>query len=365
MRERMQGPWLHGLLLITLLLTGCGDEEATPEAPLRPVRYEQALLTGGSRVRTFSGITQPGVESTLSFKVAGTVNGLRVSVGDRVTRGQLIATLDPSDYALQAEEARASLAQAQAQLRNARSSYDRTMALYEGNNASKSQLDQAQAAFESAQAQVRSIEQRLELAELQVQYTRLTAPADGAVSEVYVEVNENVGAGNRVVTLASGGQPEVSVSVPEVLITQVKQGSPATVTFSAISGQEFAATVTEVGVSSTGFATTYPVIVQLDRPTEAVRPGMAAEVSFRFETSGTRELIIVPPHAVGEDHNGRYVFVVEPAEEDGQGITRRRNVQVGELTPEGLELLNGVQEGELVVTAGVSKIHDGLRVKLL
>ncbi|MCB2210734.1 efflux RND transporter periplasmic adaptor subunit [bacterium] len=348
-----------------LLLVSCGKEAAVTEAPFRPVRYEKALLTGGSRVRTFSGIAQPGVESTLSFKVAGTVQRVNVNVGDKVRRGQVIASLDPNDYNLQAEEARAALAQAQAQLRNANASYERTMALYENNNASKSQLDQAQAGYESAQAQVRSIEQRLELAELQVQYTRLIAQSDGNIAAVFVDENENVSPGSRVVDMTSGGKPEVSVSVPEVLITQVKQGSPAKVEFPSMPNTTFDATVTEVGVSSTGFATTFPVTVQLNLDQDDIRPGMAAEVSFRFETAATVEHIVVPPHAVGEDHTGRYVFVVEPGTEEGIGITRRRMVRVGELTPEGLEILDGILEGELVVTAGVSKIVDGQRVKLL
>jgi membrane fusion protein, multidrug efflux system len=351
--------------VFALLLVSCSEEKVVEEAPLRPVRYEQAMLTGGSRMRTFSGIAQSGIESTLSFKVAGNVQAVNVNIGDRVRRGQVLASLDPHDYNLQAEEARASLAQAQAQLRNARASYERTMALYENNNASKSQLDQAQAGFESAEAQVRSINQRLELAELQVQYTRLVAPSDGNIAVVYVEVNENVGHGQNVVDLTGGGRPEVSVSVPEVLITQVKQGSPATVTFSAIEGETFDATVIEVGTSSTGFATTFPVTVQFNSMNDQIRPGMATEVSFRFETASTIERIVVPPHSVGEDHNGSYVFVVEPTSEQGIGIARKRSVRVGDLTPEGLELQSGVEEGELIVTAGVSKILDGQHVKLL
>jgi hypothetical protein len=96
----------------------------------------------------------------------------------------------------------------------------------------------------------------------------------------------------------------------------------------------------------------------------AVRPGMAAEVRFRFDSADQRERVLVPPVAVGEDRQGRFAFVVEPGE-DGGGIARRRTVEVGALTAEGLEVLTGLSDGEIVVTAGLSRLTDGQTVRLL
>jgi RND family efflux transporter MFP subunit len=350
-------------LVFAVSLTSCGEEQEAVEVP-RPVRYTKVFATGGSRARTFSGTIQAGVESRLSFKVAGTVRRVAVNVGDAVGEGQPLIELDDSDYRLRVQEAEASLAQAQAQERNANSSYSRVQALYENRNASKQDLDAARAAHESAKAQVETIEKRLELARLQVSYTRLRAPFEGSVAEIQVDVNENVGQGTPVLTLTSGGRPEVVVSVPEMLIAQVSPGGAASVSCDAIPGKIMPATITEVGVTSTSFATTFPVTVRLDEAVEGIRPGMAAEVSFQFETAGTEERMIVPAVSVGEDRLGRFVFIVEPAE-DGFGIARRRAVTVGELTPEGLEILEGVFEDELVITAGVSRIADGQKVKLL
>jgi RND family efflux transporter MFP subunit len=360
------GIWFS-LAACLLPAAGCDREEAPAEELIRPVRWERVFTTGGTRTRTFSGTAQAGTESQLSFKVGGTIAELSVAVGDRVKQGALIATIDPSDYQLRVQEAEAALAQAQAQLRNDQNRYDRIRALWENANASKQDLDGAKAAYESSEAQVRSIEKRLELAKLQVDYTSLRAPFDGAVAMVHVEQNENVSAGTHIIQLTSAGLPEVQVSVPEVLITQIQPGSPATVIFGALRTDSHPATVIEVGVSSTGFATTYPVTVCLDEAAPQVRPGMAAEVSFRFETTGTTEKVIVPPAAVGEDRGGRFVFVIEqsPGAEEGVAVVRRREVRVGDLTSEGLEILAGLQEGELVVTAGVSRIVDGQKVKLL
>jgi len=176
------------LMVCLMVAVGCGDQETAGEELIRPVRWEQVFVTGGSRTRTFSGTAQAGTESQLSFKVAGTVTLVAVAVGDKVAQGSTLASLDSSDYLLRVQEAEAALAQAQAQLRNARSQYERIQALWENATTSKQSLDGAQASYQSAEAQVLTIEKRLELARLQVEYTVLRAPFDGAVAQVQVEV---------------------------------------------------------------------------------------------------------------------------------------------------------------------------------
>lgn len=356
---------LCGLALLPLAAGGCGGDDAT-DAPevIRPVRYTRALATGGARVRSFSGAARAAVETQLSFKVAGNVDRTAVKVGDTVRRGDLVAALDPSDYRLQVQEAEASLAQSQAQERNARASYDRVQALYENSNASRQDLDQARAGFESATAQVQSISRRLDLARLQVDYCTLVAPFAGSVASVTIERDENVTAGQPVALLTSDDHPEVEIAVPGALIAQLQPGLAVEVASAALGQELLPATITEVGGSSTGFATTFPVTVRLDRADSRLRPGMSAEVAVPFETASTREAVVVPSAAVGEDHHGRYLFVVEPGDE-GTGVARRREVTVGQLTSEGLEIMRGVEEGELVITAGVSRIVDGQKVKLL
>jgi RND family efflux transporter MFP subunit len=284
-------------------------------------------------------------------------------VGDAVRRGHLIAEIDPKDYRLQLQEAEAALNQTQAQSRNAKAQYERSRELYVNQSISKGDLDAARAASESADAAEKLAEKRVELAHVQVGYTRLTAPVAGSIAGVNVEVNENVSAGQPIVKLTSGAQPEVKVTIPDAIISQIHAGSEATVTFGAIPDKVFDATITEVGVASTGLITTFPVTVRLNEAADEVKPGMAGEVSFRFEAADARERILVPSVSVGEDRQGRYVFIVEPTEE-GFGIAHRKEVTVGEISPEGLEILDGVGEGDLIVTAGITRIVDGQKVKL-
>ena len=356
-------------ILVSVLLSGVllGCEQPPPsETPevIRPVRSQRVFLTGSNQVRTFSGTAKAGLEAKLSFKVSGTVQRLLVRVGGKVQQGQVLATLDPRDYDLKVQRADAALARSKASARNTNADYSRVRALYENRNASRNDLDQARAAAESSRAEVASSTKELELARLQLGYARLSAPAACYVASVPVEVNENVQAGQTVMEVVCGSRLEVEVGVPEIFIAKITKGSTVTATFDAIPGIQFQAVVTKVGVASGRTATTFPVTVQLKQKVPGFRSGLAAEVTFAFKRRKGQARLLLPSVAVGEDRDGRFVFVVEERGE-GLGIVHRKSVTTGELTPEGLEILDGLSDGERVVTAGVRRIQDGRTVRLL
>lgn len=342
---------------------GCGAQEE-PEEVIRPVRTEIVYAGGARRVRTFSGVSQSSSETELSFRVPGTIQDLPIKVGDVVERGRMLARLDPQDYELQVDEAEAGVVRAQAEARNAQANYERIRALYEAQNASRTDLDQARTLSESANAAEVSARKRLELVKLQLSYTNMRAPAAGTITAVPVTLNENVRVGQVVALLESGARSEIEVGIPGVLISQVHAGDETVARFDALPGRSFAAVVTKVGVARAGGATTFPVTVELQESSADVRSGMSAEVEFHFTSSQPGDRIRVPSVAVGEDRDGRFVYVVEP-QDDVFGVVHRRAVTVGALVDEGLEVLSGLAEGDTLVTAGVSRIRDGQRVRLL
>ncbi len=353
------------ILILAAILAACGGEPPAAEPQLRPVRTILVEATRSGLTRTLAGVARAGVESRLSFRVSGTVQSVDVSLGDAVRRGQVLARLDPTDYELMLEEAEAGLAQAQAGLRRAEADYERVRALYENNNASKGELDAARAGAESAEAQVETGRKRLQQARQQVGYTVLRAPSDGAIAAVDLEINENVGGGHQVFLHTAGADLEVEVAVPEVLIAQVVVGQPVAVRFDALPGREMAAAVTEVGVAAVGAASTFQVTAAItDAPAE-IRSGMAAEVTFTFD-EGETDRLVVPAVAIGEDRDGRFVFVLERGA-DGSGTVRRRPVKIGgpQASLAGIEVLEGIREGEEVVTAGVRRLADGMAVRVL
>lgn len=349
------------------LFWSCGSEKKITEPVIRPVR---TIIIGGvtnKRLRTFSGVIKSGQEAKLSFKVAGTVRKIFVKVGQKVKAGTLLAQLDSKDYQLQVQQVKAGLDQARAQVINTKSSYERVRGLYENRNASKSQLDAARAGYESGKASVRSLEKQLEITKLKVSYTKLRAPVDGSIAGLNMEINENVGGGIPVILLTSGKKMEVLLSIPESLISKVKEGEKATIKVDAIPNKLFNGIIKEVGVSSTNVGSAFPVTVQIIDGSQKLRSGMSAEVSFAFTVDVKKAAFIVPSFAVGEDREGRYVFTVKIIDSESDtplGIVERNNVTIGDITDEGLEIHTGLKEGDCVVTAGISRIKPGQKVKI-
>lgn len=353
-----------GAALSGALLAGCKEPPPPPQEEVtRPVRATLAQVAAGQRTRVLSGTAQAGAETQLSFKVSGTLKSLKVKVGDSVKRGDRLATLDDSDYKLQLAEARASAGAARAQARTAKANYERVRKLYANGNAAKADLDAARLQTESARAQLSSTGQRIKLLQKQVKYTTLSAPADGLVANTAAEINENLAAGQPVVVLNTGGRTEVVVAVPESLIGEVDPEASVQVRFPAAGGLSLGGTVTEISPAARG-QSTFPVTVVLEREEPAIRPGMAAEVTFTFGEVEASPKLVLPLVAVGEDKDGRHVMLVTDIA-DGQGKIARVPVTVGEITNGGFEITEGLKGGEVVVTAGLRHIQPGLTVKLM
>ena len=358
---------IAALALLAASLSSCKEEPVVEEV-IRPVRYEVATLGAEATARSFAGVARSGVESRLSFRVSGNVFELPVSVGDTVEEGDLIAQLDTADYEVALQQAEAAVSAARATQRNAEAEFERIGRLFENGTASRSEFDAARAAADSARAMVRANRQQVQAARDQITYCTLLAPNAGAIAEVLVEVNENVESGQPIVVLTGGSDEnlEVETPVPGQLIARLSRGMMTTVTFNGVPGQVFEAEITEVGVVAAG-GTTFPVTVRLLEVHPGIRAGMTAEVTFPFEPSSETPRILLPIHAVGGDRHGEYVYVIEDLDppEEGMGRVVRREVTTGEISERGLEIVSGVEDGDRVVTMGVSQIEDGQQVRLL
>ena len=352
------------ICLVVLLITGCEKPQTEAEEIIRPVRYQEVRETTGRQLRVYTGTSRDTAATRMSFRVAGRVSELHIKVGDRTEAGQVIARLDPTDLELRVQEVRAALEQAQANQRNAQSVLTRVRGLYENNNASRNEMDSARANAEAADAQVKTIANQLRLVRRQLSYAELRAPAACDVADLDVEVNENVAAGQPIALLGCGGDTEVKVQVPGSVISEIRSGDPATVRFAEIEDVLFPGTVAEVGVAATEVGTTFPVTVRIDEEPVPLRSGLSGEVNFMVGSTDGKGRILLPLSAVGGDMQGRFVFVLKNPDQKVTTLDRRA-VEVGELTARGVEILSGVEPGEKVVTAGVSQVRDGQKVRVL
>ena len=346
------------------LLFSC-KEELKQEETIRPVRWESIKSMNQVQAQTLSGFAQAQNETKLSFKVAGKLTQLRVKIGDKVNRGSLIASLDPTDLQLQLEQSLAQQTSAKAQYLSTKSSFGRMEILYENNSISLNDYESAKAQYENAEAQLNAGNKQVEAARNQVAYTRLTAPFTGVISSVMVKANELVASGTVVAVISSDEQLEVRVPVPEKLIYTLEKGQKVGVRFPVLEGKSFRGIITEVSFVADQ-SSTYPVIVRLEKASDQIRPGMPANVTLTAADSAlvNASPIIAPFKAVGEDATGNFVYVIETQDSD-IGTVRKQSIEIGKLLSNGFEVIQGLTEGQRVATAGLKSLFDGMKVKLL
>ena len=380
-------------IICAMILSACGNGAKVAEKPIRPIKYQKVALATGLEEHTFSGVAKAENEINLSFKVGGSLSAVNVKLGDRVRKGQVIATIDPIDYTIQTEQAaaqkigaeansksaEASLKSAEGQLINARSAYERVEKLYENNSVALSEYEQMKAAYASARAQydaaksqhdaagaqVTASTKQVEAATNQVNYTKLIAPMNGVITQLSAETNEIVGSGRAIAVISSEGNLNVEVGVPEVMIDKIKKGQTVNITFPAAVGQKITGKIEQVAFAS-GSSPTYPVVVGIDKSIAQIRPGMAANVSFIFNGKGenANPEILAPVSAVGEDTEGNFVFVLNKNAAGNYNVEKRK-VEIGRLLPQGFEVKKGIKTNELVAIAGLNVLMNGMEVKLL
>lgn len=356
--------------LLGLILSGCEEEAVVVEKTYRPVQYVKVEAQGSIKKETFSGVVEANLDAQLSFRVAGTISKRLVKVGQEVKAEQLLAELDTTDYKVSLQQARASLQQAIANQRNQKANYERVMGLYENNNSSKSDLDAARAGSDSAAAATAVSRQQVEAARLQLSYTQIKSPQECSIAEVLADTNEAVNAGQGVIRINCGACAKVKVSIPDRLINSIHNGDVVVVNASAFSGQDFPAKITEVGVAASSGGT-FPVEALLSGESSgdcpALRAGMSANLVFDFSDSkmvDSANKLLVPYLSLGEDDKGHFVYVLKPI---GNEIyqAERRSIEFKPGGNNGAEIVSGLEQGELVATAGVRRLLDGMQVTLL
>ena len=354
------------LLLAVLPLFGCGEEERPPEI-IRTVKWMQVNETNASHIRKISGVVKAVDETNLSFAVGGTVEEVKVRLGDRIKKNDVLAVLDKQPFALAVRNAEAELKKAEAKVTERRANYERTSALYESNNASKAELDEARAGFDSAKSEVNAAKAQLGLAQRDLTKTVLRAPYNGVISLKEIEPHVEVPAGKGVFGLDGEESGfEVSVVVPETLVIRLSVGQKATVVFPTLNNREVSGVITEVG-SRSQIANAYPVTVGLREQFPELRSGMSVEVAFKYAaTTPTGEVIEkgirIPITAIlsGPD-NQHFVFIYS----EKTSTVRKSAVEGVTIRGNDVILKSGLHAGDIIVTAGVQFLNDQQKVKLM
>lgn len=358
---------MYRLLLILFLAVSC-QKEPPPQDATRPVKAIQ--ITDPSRIpsRPFPGVTRAEDRVNLSFRVSGPLVQFPVNVGDEVKKGEIVARIDPRDFAVALDEVEAKLDRTEADLSFAESDFERAYRIQQRDPGAISErlVDEKRETVNRLRAEVRSLEAQVDAAEDRLDYTELRAPYRAVVVAKYVDNFEFIRERKPVVRLLDISTIEMVVDIPEAMIRYVPMVQRVDVSFNSIPNRTFSATVKEIGQEASVTTRTYPVTLLMEQPADAqILAGMSGEARF-FAPEAVKRLklaIKVPVSALfsDEDPSKSFVWTVDPE----HLVVERREVTVGNLETNGIEILSGLKPGEWVVTAGVNFLSEGQKVTIL
>lgn len=329
----------------------------TETAVVRPARVMEISYGDATRSLVLAGTVVPRIESTLGFRVAGKIVRRNVDVGTLVQAGQVIAELDPADYRLSVDNARAALASAESDYVRAKADYERYVAL-RGTAAFMAQtLDTRQANAAAAQARVEQARSQLATAENNLGYTVLKADADGVVTAVQAEAGQVVSQGQGVVKVARTDELEIQVGVPEHRLPGVRKAANASFELWSEPGHHHAVRLRELSPSADPVTRTFPArFTIVDRPAFI---GLGMTATLRFDRPDKQHVAQIPLSAVFQQGTQPAVWVV-----DGEsGVIELRPVTIARWNNATAAVSSGLKDGELIATAGVHKLEAGQKVR--
>ncbi|RYF81545.1 MAG: efflux RND transporter periplasmic adaptor subunit [Comamonadaceae bacterium] len=344
-----------GLLVLAL---GACSRPAPPPEPVRAVKVMEVGMSPLGGGAEFSAEVRARVESRLGFRVAGKITRRQAELGQRVQAGQVLAQLDPQDYQLAAQGARAQALAAQTQRDLAAADLKRYRELRAQNFISSAELERREASQKSAQAQLDQAQAQVAAQGNQARYTTLTADVSGVVTGIDAEPGQVVQAGTPVVRIAQDGARDVVFSVPEDRATQIRPGSAVKVRGWS-EGSELDGTVREVAASADPVTRTYLVKVNIDA---ATAPPLGSTVYARPQALSQQgaPAIKLPTSALRQEGAGSAVWLLDT---DSMTV-RSQPVRVGAVDGNEAVIAEGLKPGQQVVTAGVHVLAPGQKVSI-
>ena len=345
---------LISILSLGLMLGACSGNSSSQEETII-VKTATANTYSNETVKEFPIITQPFRTTELSFRVSGPIDRLDVYAGNYYRRGDIIAEIDPRDYRIRRERAEAVYRQSKAE-------YERISALYQKNNLSASTYEKARAEYTSAKA-------AFDTAVNELEDTRLVAPFNGYVGEVYVEKFQDVKASQPVLTFIDIDQLKIEAYVTQDIAYRVQPRQNVLLTLDVQPDAELEAQIAEVSKGTTQNNLSYLVTALLPNKEARLLAGMSGKIRFEESTSELSDSTATGEHWVcipqtalcNRPTVGSYVWTVHPE----SGIVSQRKVSVSKLLPHGnAGITAGLQPGEIVATSSLRFLSDGMKVKI-
>ncbi|PQJ89038.1 efflux RND transporter periplasmic adaptor subunit [Aliivibrio sifiae] len=327
-------------VLSSTLLVGCGKQApviAEPES--RPAKIMTVTVGDHETSRLFPAQAEAGDKAVLAFRVPGQLNSLDVHAGQLVTKGQLLATINPDEYRLIQK-------QAQAQYRLIDVQYQRVKKLRKDQVVSEQDYDTAVANRKTAKA-------TLDQASANLSYTKLSAPYDGTISLLPTKNFEYVNAKESIMHIQTNDILYVVFQLPDYLLQRFSFSEvSASVSFDSFPNSKFPLEFEEIDTEADSKTSSYTVKMSMPRPKDlGILPGMSGQVKVTIPKGGSEKL---PLSATEQDGEITYVWRVSE-----QGIVEKVEIELNEKR----QVISGLNDSEQIVSSGISGLEEGMKVR--
>ncbi len=353
------------LAISSLILMSCGGDkkENVTNLPTIPVQVSENTENVNGSFITASGKIESENSANLSTRMMGYVTKVNVKVGQNVSAGQLLVSINNTDLLAKKAQVDASITQATAGYNNAKKDYDRFVNLFAQQSASQKELDDMTARYEMAKAGLEAAKQMRNEVMAQFSYSNITAPFSGTVTNTFVKEGDMANPGMPLVSIEGASRLQVTAMVSESDISNVKNGMPVIINVKSLN-KEVAGKVSEVSLSAKNTGGQYLVKVILDKMDKTILSGMFVNVQFqkaKKEISSTvkSDIVLVPESALVRQGQLTGIYTVG----DGN-VAILRWLRIGKTFGSQVEILSGLSSDEQYIVSADGKLFNGAKVQI-
>lgn len=349
--------------LLTIGLTiSCSkkEEKQISELPAISVTINETAGSNSGKYVTASGKIEAENSANISTRMMGYVTSVKVKTGQKVSKGQLLATISSTDLQAKKAQAEAGVNQATAMYNSAKRDYDRFVVLFSQKSASQKEMDDMTTHFEMAKAGLETAKQMKNEVMAQFSYTNITAPFSGTVTGTFVKEGDMANPGMPIVSVEGSSKLQAVVMVSESEISNIKNGMTIDVNIKSLD-KTIKGKVAEVSTSARNTGGQYIVKIDLDK-TENVLSGMFVNAVFPIgkQVEQTQNnLVLIPQEAVITQGQLKGIYVVN---DDNTAILRW--LRLGKIYGNDIEVLSGLTSGEKYVLQADGRLFNGAKVSV-
>lgn len=349
------------IAISTLISCNGEKKEAVADSPAIAVKVSGASENNNSPFVSASGKIEAENSANISTRMMGYVTKVHVIVGQKVSAGQTLVSINNTDLLAKKAQVDASIMQATAGYNNAKKDYDRFSNLFKQQSASQKELDDMTARYEMAKAGLEGAKQMRNEVLAQFNYSNITAPFSGVVTNTFVKEGDMANPGMPLVSVEGASKLQVNAMVSENDINAIKKGMPVKVLVKS-SNKNLTGKVSELSTSATNTGGQYLVKIDLDKTDSSILSGMFVNVQFPIENlanTTANDMLLIPLTALVKQGQLTGVYTIGT-----ENIAILRWLRIGKTFGTQVEVLSGLSANEKYIVSAEGKLFNGAKVSI-